>query len=232
MKKIISAIALSIAMTAPVHAGMEDDPLLTMFMLDEFETSNDDESTLTWNAQLWIGKDLNKFWFKTEGEQVDGETEESEFQFLYSKAIAPFWDFQVGARQDTKASIDSEWLVVGFEGLAPYYFETEAMLFIGESGQSQLRLSTEYEFMFTQKLVFSPEIEANIYGKDDVQRGLGSGLSDIEIGLRLRYEIRREIAPYIGVTWHQLYAGTADIAESNNAETSDTAFVIGIRAWF
>lgn len=227
---IISIFILSIAGNA--FAGMEDDPVLTKFMLNELETSDEAENPLSWNAQVWIGKDLNKFWIKTEGEQENGKTEESEIQFLYSKAIAPYWDFQMGVRRDRLNEINKDWLVVGFEGLAPYFFEIDAALFIGESDQAVIRLEAEYELMLTQKLVLSPEVEVNVYVDDDVDRGTGSGLSNIETGLRLRYEIKREFAPYIGITWNNLYGATADIATTSGNETSSSAFVIGIRAWF
>jgi len=232
MKKLIIVSLFFLSISGKTYAAMEDDPTLTKFMLNEFEASDGADNPLSWNAQMWIGKDLNKLWIKTEGEQEDGRTEESEVQLLYSKAIAPYWDVQIGIRQDSVNQVDRDWAVVGLEGLAPYFFEIDTALFIGESGQAGIRLEAEYELMLTQKLVLSPEVEANFYAKDDVERETGSGLSNLETGVRLRYEIKREFAPYIGVTWNKLLGETADIAETADNETDSSSFVIGLRAWF
>ena len=232
MKNLILISLFFLSITGKTFAAMEDDPILTKFMLNEFETSDEAGNPLSLNAQMWIGKDLNKFWIKTEAEQEDGRTEESEIQLLYSKAIAPYWDVQIGVRQDTVSQIDREWAVVGLEGLAPYFFEINTALFIGESGQAVIRLEAEYELMLTQKLVLSPEVEANFYVKDDLDRGTGTGLSNLETGIRLRYEIKREFAPYIGITWNNLFGKSADIAETAGDETNSSAFVIGVRTWF
>ena len=125
-----------------------------------------------------------------------------------------------------------DWFAVGFQGLAPYFFEIDAAAFIGNNGQTALRLEAEYEIMLTQKLILTPEVEINAYSKDDEATGVGSGLSDIELGLRLRYEIRREFAPYIGVNWNKTYGDTANFSRDEGEDVSDTQFVVGIRAWF
>ncbi len=230
-KAIVAVIAAGLSTTAV--ASSNDDPLLFKVMIDKFEAGFGDGSTpLEWDADAWVGYDLNKFWFKTEGEYVDGETESADMQFLYSRAIAPFWDFQVGYRRAFYPDADRDYGVLAFKGLAPYLFEVDADLFIGSSGQVGARLDAEYEYMFTQKLILSPEIELNLYSKDDPEIGIGSGLSDLELGLRLRYEIRREFAPYIGVNWSQKFGQTADYARDEGEDSSDVRFVAGIRAWF
>lgn len=201
MKKILAAL-MAIGLSNPVFAGGADDPLVYQVMIDKLEIRGTDGSNpLVLEADAWVGYDLNKFWFKTEVERVNGETEEAEVQFLYSRAIAPFWDLQVGWRRDIKPDPKRDFLALGFKGLAPYLFEVDAGIFFGESGQIGARLDAEYEYMFTQKLILSPEVEMNLYSKDDEAVGIGSGFSDMELGLRLRYEIRREFAPYIGVNW-------------------------------
>jgi len=217
----------------PYKVGkMEDDPVLTKFMLDQLEVHDADGSNpVTWEAEAWIGKDLNKLWLKTEGERVDGENEELEVQALYSRAIAPYWDLQVGVRKDFEP-VGREWGVVGLKGLAPYYFETDLALFVGDNGRTAARLEGEYELLLTQKTILTPEIEVNLYGKDDVEARVGSGLSDVTVGLRLRHEFKREFAPYIGVEWTKKFGDTADFAEADGGEVSDTQFVAGIRAWF
>lgn len=232
MNKVIVAVMAAGLSTAAV-ASSNDDPLLFKVMIDKFEAGfGDGDTPLEWDADAWAGYDLNKFWFKTEGEYVDGETEEADMQFLYSRAIAPFWDFQVGYRRAFYADADRDFGVLALKGLAPYLFEVDADLFIGSSGQVGARLDAEYEYMFTQKLILSPEVEMNFYSKDDPEIGIGSGLANMELGLRLRYEIRREFAPYIGVNWSQKFGQTADYARDEGEDTSDTRFVVGIRAWF
>ena len=228
---LIGAVYLSVSDDA--RAVMEDDPLLLTVILDELETRDiGGDDTLSWDGQGWIGKDLRKFWIKTEGERTGGITDEVELQFLYSKAIARYWEFQVGVRHDFEPSPSQSWAVIGVQGLAPYFFETDAALFIGDSGQTALRLESEYELLFTQRLILTPEIEVNFYGQDDAGIGIGSGLSDLELGLRLRYEIRREFAPYIGVNWSKLFGNTADFARIAGETTSEAQLVIGLRAWF
>lgn len=233
MMKITMAALMTVGLSTTVFAGGADDPLLYKVMIDKLEIRNTDgPDPLVLDADAWIGKDLNKFWFKTEVERVDGKTEEAEVQFLYSRAVAPFWDFQAGWRRDIKPEPDRDYLALGFKGLAPYLFEVDAGVFIGESGQVGARLDAEYEYMFTQKLVLSPEIELNAYSKDDEAVGIGSGLSDMALGLRLRYEIRREFAPYIGVNWTRKFGQTADFARAEGEDASDVQIVAGIRAWF
>ena len=230
-KRVFAVMAFGLS-TAVMASG-SDDPLIAKVMIDKLEVrSTDGPDPLLLDADAWIGYDLNKFWFKTEVEVVDGRTEEAEVQFLYSRAIAPFWDFQAGWRRDIRPEPQRDYLALGFKGLAPYLFEVDAGLFIGESGQVGARLDAEYEYMFTQKLILSPEIEMNFYSKDDEAVGIGSGLSDMELGLRLRYEIKREFAPYIGVNWTKKFGQTADFARDEGEETSDVQFVVGFRAWF
>lgn len=210
-----------------------DDPLLTMLKIDQLEiTDIVDDNDLAWEAQGWIGKDLNKFWFKTEGERVHGDTEEAEIQLLYSKAVAPYWDLQVGWRHDIKPKPNRDWFVFGVQGLAPYFFETDIALFVGENGIIGLRTEFEYELLLTQKWILSPEFEANFFSKNDRNVGLGSGLSDINLGVRLRYEIKREFAPYIGIEWDKRFGNTADFIADEGGHVTDTKWVAGIRLWF
>jgi len=216
-----------------LHAGTADDPLLSEVMFDQLEVRDTDgDNLLAWDAQAWFGKDLEKLWIKTEGEREDGIIEEAELQALYSKAVSTYWDFQVGVRHDFNPTPKRSWAVVGFQGLAPYFFEVDTALFIGESGRTALRLEAEYELLFTQRLVLTPEIEVNFYGQNDADTGVGAGLSDVELGLRLRYEIRREFAPYIGVNWFKKFGNSADFARIAGQDIDDTQLVVGIRAWF
>ncbi len=228
--KYLSLILSWLLLPTLVLAMGKDDPLLFMLKMDQLELRDaDDHTPLVWETQAWLGKDLNKLYFKTEGERVNGDYEELETQLLYSHAIAPYWDMQVGWRHDAYPKPNRDWFAIGLQGLTPYYFEIDVSLFVGDEGRTALRLSTEYELMLTQRWVLIPEIETNLYGKNDPEIGIGSGLSDISVGLRLGYEIRREFAPYIGVQWGRQFGKTADYSE---AEGEDIQFVAGIRFWF
>lgn len=232
--KTTSLITLWLALLPAVSlADTEDDPLLVMLMLDQLEvrgSGNDRE--YAWDAQAWLGRDLKKIWMKIEGERRFGMTQGAELQFLYSKAVATYWDFQVGVKHDFEPSPNRSWAAIGFQGLAPYFFEIDTAFFIGEGGRTALRFEAEYELLLTQRLILTPEIELNLYGQDDPQVGVGSGLSDVEAGIRLRYEIRREIAPYVGVIWSRDFGETADFTRASGQSASDTEFTVGIRAWF
>lgn len=229
---LLSTLLLLISFR-PVLASGGDDPLLAMVMLDQLEVRDTEgDNPLLLEGQAWLGKDLHKLWFKTELERVDNKTEQVELQALYSRAVSAYWDLQAGVRHDFKPTPERSWAVVGVQGLAPYFFEVDAALFVGESGRTALRLEAEYELMFTQRLVLSPELEMNFYGQNDADTGVGSGLSDVELGLRLRYEIRREFAPYIGVNWSRKYGNSADFARAEGEDIDDAQFVMGIRAWF
>lgn len=230
--KTAMAILLISFLHQAANAAMEDDPLLYNIMIGEFETDDSNSNLFSWDAQGWIGGNFNKLWLKTEGERMHGETEELEVQALYSRTISPFWDFQAGIRHDAKPTPDHNWGVVGFQGLARYYFEIDTALFIGESGNTAFRFNAEYELLFTQRLILTPEIEMNFYGKDIPGIGVGSGLSDLNLGLRLRYEIRREFAPYIGINRLEEYGSTADFSERRGQNVSDTEVIFGIRLWF
>lgn len=234
MNKHIFLLILILTFPAiSLAGGMNDDPLLTMLTVDQLElrVSNGD-NLLVWKAEGWIGKDLHKLWIKTDGEYVDNDIEEMELQALYSHALAPYWDLQLGWRHDIRPQPNRGWLAVGLKGLAPYYFDIDSAVFIGSNSRSAFRLEVEYEMMLTQKLVLVPDMELNLYGKNDPDTGTGSGLSDIEAGLRLRYEIRREFAPYIGVNWTRLFGQTADFAREEGTDIDETQFVAGVRVWF
>ena len=229
----ILAAVVFLSVSGDARADMEDDPLLVTVILDQIETRDaGGDNTLSWDGEAWLGKDLHKIWFKADGERTAGSTDEAELQFLYSKAIVRYWDFQLGVRHDFEPSPNRSWAAIGFKGLAPYFFDIDAAAFIGESGRTALRFEAEYELLFTQRLILTPDIEINLYGQNDPDVGIGAGLSDLEAGLRLRYEFHRQFAPYIGVNWSRLFGDTADFARIAGEKSSETQLVIGFRAWF
>ncbi|WP_353253338.1 copper resistance protein B [Salinisphaera sp. PC39] len=214
---------------------IKDSKPFAFSLIDRLEYGDSDEAnTYLWDAQGWIGSDIHKFWWKTEGEGPThgGGPENTEFQALYNRTIAPFWGAQVGLRYDTNPNPNTGYAVLGVQGLAPYWFESDTALFLSEDGDLSFRGEFEYELLFTQRLILQPRLEINASADDVPELGLGSGLNDTEAGLRLRYEIKREFAPYIGVRWEQLYGDTKDIAEREGEPTSSTSFVIGVRMWY
>lgn len=213
---------------------MRDDPAVGMSLLDrlEYVHSRDGGGAAAIDGEAWYGKNLDKLWLKFEGEHADGHWQDLRTEALWAHAIAPFWDTQAGVRHDSGVGPDRTWAAFGIEGLAPYWFETEATIYLGQGGRTAARVAMEYEARFTQRLILQPSLEANWYGRDDQQRGIGSGLSDTEIGLRLRYELRREFAPYIGLVWKQSFGRTADFVRARGGHADDLQFVAGVRVWF
>ncbi len=232
-KIVITLFVLSLCPTV-FAAEVDDDPLLAKVMITQLETRlpGGADPAAVLDAQAWLGKDLNKLWFKTDVELVGGTVEQAEIQVLYSRAIAPYWDFQVGWRHDIQPEPNRNWAVIGLQGLAPYWFEIEATVFIGENGRTAARLEAEYDVLLTQRLILTPEFETNAYSKKDLATRVGAGISDLELGLRLRYQIRREFAPYIGVNWTRKFAQTARFSRDAGEGTNDVQFVAGIRIWF
>jgi copper resistance protein B len=215
-------------------AAAEGSGILTFLEADQFEYRvGSGEATFSWDAQGWVGGDYRRIWLKTQGDDVlDGAVKDAEMQILYSRAIAAFWDLQLGARYDVKPNPSRDYAVIGIQGLAPYFFEVDAAAFVSNKGDASARLEAEYELLITQRLIAKPSAELNFAVQDVEELGIGSGLSEAELGLRLRYEIVREIAPYIGVSWERKVGPTADVARREGADVSDLAFVTGIRFWF
>lgn len=233
-QKIIPVLfAITLGSATQVYAHEGHDPLLTHVIIDQLEWRKGDGNDLyALEMQGWIGKDLNKLWIKTDIDSSNSHLQHVEVQALYGRAISPYWDLQLGIRQDSKPNPKREWGVIGIQGLAPYHFDISAALFVGESGRSAARISAEYDLLFTQRLILSPSLTMNFYGQNDSQYMNGSGLSDAQAGLRLRYEVRREFAPYIGVNWSRNFGNSADYLREQGETTHESEWVVGIRAWF
>jgi copper resistance protein B len=207
----------------------------TAVLIDSIEASfGDGEEGYSWNAQGWTGGDINRFWWKTEGEGAfGGQLHDAEVQALYSRAVAPFWDVQAGVRQDFRPDgDDTTHLTVGVQGVAPYWFEMSAAAFLSTEGDLTARAEAEYDQRLTQKWILQPAIEAAFSASDIPELEIGSGLTSVTAGLRLRYEIRKEFAPYVGVEWSRSFGDTADYAKARGEDADATRFVVGIKAWF
>jgi copper resistance protein B len=213
--------------------SMDDTDPYGKVLVDQLDwRSTDDADAIGWDMQAWYGSDYNKLWFKSEGERSDGTTEEARAELLWDRIFSRWWSAQAGIRHDFDEGPSRDWLAVGVQGLAPYFFEVEATAYFGEGGRTAARFSAEYDLLLTQRLILQPELELNAYGKADPERGLGSGVSDAQVALRLRYEIRREIAPYVGIAWVRHLGNTADLLRASGEDDSDVEFLAGIRFWF
>jgi copper resistance protein B len=202
-------------------------------MIDIAEISiRDGKEGYRWEGEGWFGGDINRLVVKTEGEGTFGEPLESaEAQALYSRAIGPYFNLQGGLRHDFEPKART-YAAFGVEGLAPYWFEVEAHGFVSTKGDLLGRLAASYDQRITQRLILQPRFEFNLAAQDVPESGIGAGFSDVEIDLRLRYEIAREVAPYVGVSYSSKFGRTADFARTAGEEASSTNLVVGIRAWF
>ena len=221
------------AFPAVAGHGVHDKQLNSLVLLDKFEYQDADHgSALAWDAKGWIGGDIDRLWLRSEGERSNGVTENAELQALWGHAIGPWWEVVTGVRQDFKPGSPQTWAALGIQGMALYNFEAEATAYLGENGQTAARFEGEYDILLTNRLILQPTVEMNLYGKNDPLRGIGSGLSSTEVGLRLRYEVIRQFAPYIGINWSRSYGKTADLASDEGEKTREARFVAGIRMWF
>nr|WP_046720322.1 copper resistance protein B [Pseudomonas syringae] len=217
------------------HAGhqVHDSAINSYFLADKLEWQDaNDGSALAWDLSGWIGGDIDRLLLRSEGERTNGKTEEAEIQALWGHSISPWWDVVAGARQDFKPGAPQTWAAFGLQGQAISDLDIEATAFIGEAGQTAARLEADYDLQLTSNVVLQPTAELNFYGKNDPQRGNGSGLSTSEFGLRLRYEITPQFAPYVGVSWDRSYGKTADYAREDDEDTQDARLVVGVRMWF
>lgn len=233
---IPAAAAQSVDMPAdPAMPGMEmrDSAPLAMLQIDQLEATHarhDDGAA--WELHAWYGNDNNKLWLRSEGEHSDGHIEDGQVELSWAHAVTAFWDSQLGLRQDIGTGRSRQWAAFGVRGTTPYWFEIEATAYLGAGGRTAARLRAEYELRLTPRLVLQPDVELNLYGSNDPAARTGRGLAESNLGLRLRYEVRRQFAPYIGVVWHSRYAATARFSRQDGRPASDRQFVAGMRFWF
>lgn len=205
-----------------------------MVLLDQLEVRvQDGRDGYAWEGDGWYGGDYDRLWLKSEGEgEFGGPLESAEVQALYSRALNPWFNLQTGVRYDIRPRPDRAHLVVGVQGLAPYWFEVDGALFLSDEGDLTARLEAEYDQRITNRLILQPRVELELGAQDVPELGAGSGLSSAEAGLRLRYEIKREFAPYIGVEYERRFGDTARFARAEGEKPGGWAFLIGLRSWF
>ncbi len=212
---------------------VQDNALHAFVLFDELEwQAIEGGGGLTWDAKGWVGRDRDRLWFRTEGQAEDGRLGDAEAHLLYGRAFARWWEVVVGLRQDVRPGPSQSWLAFGVQGLAAYWFDIEATVYLSNAGQTAARLEAEYELLLTNRLVLQPLIEVDLYGKSNAARGIGAGVSDVDVGLRMRYEFRREFAPYVGVTWTRTFGKTTDFAEAAGETAAGLRFVAGLRLWY
>ncbi|MGN6655111.1 MAG: copper resistance protein B [Rhodanobacter sp.] len=220
--------------TSPAHGlHLHGSAPAGMLLIDQLEAFHGrDANGQGWEAQAWYGNDSDKLWLRSEGERSRGRPEDGNVEAFWNRNVATFWSTQLGVRHDFGEGPTRDWAAFGVQGLAPYWFEVEATAYVGPGGRTAARLRAEYELLFTQQLILQPEAEINLYGRNDPQRRLGRGISDVQFGMRLRYEIRRQFAPYIGVNWMRRVGTSADYARQDRQPVLDRQIVAGVRVWF
>lgn len=220
------------AQAGPRQLKLADEHAFWAVLGNRLEYYEDSDSAL-FDLQAWYGTTFDRFVVKTEGDFDDEQLEESQTDLLWGHAFTAYFDTQLGIRLDQyDEGRNRQWLAFGIQGLAPYWFELDATIYIGNSGRSALSFEAEYELLLSQKLILQPRAELTLYGKDDPDNGLGSGLSDLSMGLRLRYEFSRQFAPYLGVEWSEAYDDTANYLRAGGQDISTTQFVAGLRFLF
>ena len=212
---------------------MADDAAIGRLLFDQLEArSGHQGQDQTWELQGWYGNDTDKLRLRSEGERRAARVGDGDLEALWSHAIAIYWDTTFGLRQDIGDGPHRRWLAFGVQGLAPYGFETAATGYLGSSGHAAVRLRADRDLLFTQRLILQPELEANLYRHDEPVRGIGRGLSNLQFGLRLRYEIRRELAPYVGWVFSRRFGRSAELTRAQGGAVFDRQFVAGLRLWF
>jgi copper resistance protein B len=211
---------------------MEDDAPLGTVRIHEIEAFRaDDDNGIAWNVDAWYGGDYHKLWLKTEGERIHNDSA-ARAELLLDRIVTAWWSVQAGVRHDFLEGSSRTWAALGVQGLAPHLLDIEATFYLGEGGRTAVRIGSERDFLITQRLVLQPQIELNAYGKDDLANGIGSGVSDIELGLRLRYELIREVAPYVGMQWQRTFGQTRSLQRAAGADPSEMSLVAGLKIWF
>ena len=207
--------------------------LHSLVLFNRLEAWDADPGTgQAWEAQAWIGGDINRLWLRSKGERERGSTSASNLEVLYGRSVSPWWDVVAGVRHDFNPGTSQTWAAFGVQGMAPYMFEISATAYLGESGQVAANVEVEYELLLTNRLVLQPVLEFDFNSKDDPSRQIGSGLGKAEAGLRLRYELsNRRLAPYVGITHERVFGRTADLHRAHGEGVRDTRVVAGIRFW-
>ena len=220
---------------APYGSPIPDDRVYVHGFFDQLEGRFGDGQYLRWDGQAWIGNDYNKLWLKSEGRYNPGNRgrmEDGDHELLYDRPINEYFDVQAGVRVDLDSARTRTWAALGIQGLSVGFWNVEATLYASDNGHYALRTNASYDLYLTQRLVLQPQFETNWYTKIDRGRGVGAGLSDIDMGLRLRYDVTRKFSPYMGVAYQRWFGGTSGLRREEGSKINDVRFLVGLRTWF
>ena len=228
-----AVLAMPVFELAPQPVQM-DREIFAHVIFNELEGRwNGTNTEFRWDGQGWVGTDYDKLWIKSEGTlQGNGTLDDGQHQFLYDRAITTYFDLQGGLRSDIDSRPTRNWAAFGIQGLAPYFFDLELTGYASNQGHLAAKLEASYDILITQRLILQPQIELNLYSKADPVRLVGAGFSDIDTGLRLRYEFSRNFAPYLGVVYEGRFGQSASYARRLGESTGDFRFAFGVRVWF
>lgn len=217
----------------PVHGHHTgDNAIRAMVLFDQLEWQAFGRANgLSWDTTSWVGTDIHRVWLRAEGDRARGRFEQAQLQLLYGRAISRWWQVMAGARQDVRPGEPRTAAAIGVEGIAPYVFHVDATLFTELNGRTHLRAETEYELLVTNRVVLQPLAEVELYSRADPAQQLGRGLATLDAGVRLRYEVRREFAPYVGLVWHRAFFDTADRHRAAGRRDRGVAVAVGLRVW-
>ncbi len=251
MKTILPLVATLLILLAPLCAGAQenqatppdttapfgvapvaDEHVFYHAIFDELEGRFGSDNSFRWEGEAWAGTDINRVYLKSEGTVTSGDVEDGQQELLYARPISTYFNIQGGVRYDLDSRPGRGWAAFGVEGLSPLFFHVSATGYASSEGHLASELEGSYDLLLTQTLILQPQAELNFYSKADPARQLGSGLSDIDAGLRLRYEFSRKFAPYVGITYENKFGGTADFARAAGEHPSDLRFAVGVRVWF
>ncbi|MDF1880612.1 copper resistance protein B [Sulfurimonas sp. MAG313] len=227
MKNLILKSVLVLCVSSTLYAGGGGDIFRSNLTIDQLEYQLNDEKSTAWDAYGFMGFDTHKIYLYSDGEKEKGSSASSENDLVYSRAFAAYWDIQAGISYDKNSQRSNTWAQIALSGLAPYFFETRVAILADKDGNVGIRSDFAYDVLLTQKLIITPSLQMDAYTKDNVESGIGSGLSNVTIGARMRYEFRREFAPYLGVEWSKNYGKTNDISPLNQ-----TYLALGLSMWF
>ena len=216
------------------HHAMQHAPAFNhKVTFNRLEAWDADEGTgQAWEGVAWFGTDTDRLWLRSEGERVGGHTESADLEALYGHSVSPWWDVVAGVRHDFKPGDARSWAAFGVQGMAPYRFEVSATAYVGEGGQVAANVEAEYTLRITNRLILQPLVEVDLAAKDDPAYGTARGFTGIETGLRLRYEVTRRFAPYVGVVHERALGDTADLRRAEGESTRGIRIVAGVRIWF
>lgn len=236
MKRLLLAVSGVAGLAMPAFAddmGHGDDPAPTIFnnIRTELDYSSIDGGLFTWDIDGWIGGDSQRVWLRSEGEREDGSLSDAEVQIYYGWNVDTFWDVLVGVRQDFEPD-NRTYLAASIVGLAPYFFETEGSVFLSDKGDLSARFQQSFDILLTQRLVAEPYAEVNLFAQDVPELNVGAGISDIELGLQLRYEFTRRFAPYVDVVWQRKLGESSGLARAAGEDPDRASVRFGVRLMF